>query len=72
MYLCIHVVSWYVHVPYVVVKYMYYICSSYIDLDITSLCHGMALLPLLHCSLLLMLVVTGNWSDQLMERVMHS
>ena len=40
--------------------------------DITSLCHGMALLPLLHCSLLLMLLVTGHWSDQLMERVMHS
>ena len=56
-----------VHVPYVVVTYMYYICSSCIDLDITSLCHGMALLPLLHCSLLLRVVVTGNWSDQLME-----
>ena len=33
-----------------------------------SLCHGMAILLLLHCSLLLMVVVTGNWSDQLMER----
>ena len=29
----------------------------------------MAILLLLHCSMLLMLVVMGNWSDQLMERV---
>ena len=36
----------------------------------TSLCHGMAIL--LHCSLLLMLLATGNWSDQLMERLMRS
>ena len=27
---------------------------------VTSLCHGMVILLLLHCSLLLMLVVTGN------------
>ena len=39
--------------------------------DVTSWCHGMAILLLLHCSMLLMLVVTGNRSDQLMERVMH-
>ena len=39
-------------------------------MDITSLCHGMASLLLLHCLLLLMLLVTGNWYDQLMERVM--
>ena len=58
------------------------ICTSYVPSTlslsvntkgiITSLCHGMAILPLLHCSLLLMVVVTGNWSDQLMARVMHS
>ena len=30
--------------------------------DITSLCHGIAIL-LLHCCLLLMLLVTGNGSD---------
>ena len=39
--------------------------------DIAGLCHGMALMLLLHCWLLLMLQVTGNWSDQLMERVLH-
>ena len=32
--------------------------------DITSLCHGMAILLLLHCSLSLMLLVTGNWFDR--------
>ena len=37
----------------------------------SSLCHGMAILLLLHYSLLLMFLVTGNWSDQLMERVIH-
>ena len=32
-----------------------------------SLCYGMAILLLLHCSLSLMLVVTGGWPDQLLE-----
>ena len=33
----------------------------------TSLCHGMAILLLLHSSLLLMFLVTENWSDQLLK-----
>ena len=37
--------------------------------DITSLCHEMAHLLFLHCSLLRIMLVRGN---QLMERVTHS
>ena len=39
--------------------------------DITSLCHGIAILLLLHCLLLLMLLVTENWSDQSMDHELH-